>query len=158
MPITESRLRRIEALEEIRLLKARYCDLCDAGYPADELCSLFTEDGVWDGGEMGVYEGKASVHQFFSDMPNVMSMAIHHVTNSAVQVNDSATEADGRWYLLQTATLKTANQAVWLAAKYDDRFVYVDDRWLFARIELRSRFYTSYDEGWAKVPHLLERP
>ena len=49
----ESRLRRIEALEQIRLLKAKYCDLCDDGYPADELASLFTDDGAWDAAEMG---------------------------------------------------------------------------------------------------------
>ena len=62
----EARLRRVEAAEQIRLLKARYCDLCDAGYPADALCSLFTEDGVWDGGEMGVFEGRDALHRFFS--------------------------------------------------------------------------------------------
>ncbi|MEM7077737.1 MAG: nuclear transport factor 2 family protein [Pseudomonadota bacterium] len=80
------RLRRVEAAEQIRLLKARYCDLCDEGYPADELCALFTEDGTWDGGEMGVFEGHAARHKFFTNMPSVMSFAIHHVTNSAVDV------------------------------------------------------------------------
>ena len=89
----ESRLRRVEAAEQIRLLKARYCDLCDQGYPADELCSLFTEDGIWDGGEMGVFEGRDALHRFFSNMPDIMSFAIHHVTNSAVEVNDDATGA-----------------------------------------------------------------
>ena len=46
-------------------MKARYCDLCEAGYPADALCDLFKEDGAWDGGEMGVFEGRdaASVLQ-----------------------------------------------------------------------------------------------
>ncbi len=153
----EHRLRRVEALEEIRLLKARYCDLCDDGYPADELCELFTEDGVWDGGEMGVFEGKEAVHRFFSNMPKVMSMAIHHVTNSAVEVSDDSLTANGRWYLLQTATLAENNQAVWLAAKYDDQLVYRNNRWLFSRVELQSRFYTAYEVGWAKVPHLLEQ-
>ena len=107
MPLSiETRLRRVEALEEIRLLKARYCDLCDAGYPADALRGLFTEDGLWDGGEMGVFEGRDELHRFFSNMPNVMSFAVHHVTNSAVEVNEDATNARGRWYLLQTATVK----------------------------------------------------
>lgn len=153
----ESRLRRVEAAEEIRILKARYCDLCDEGYPADALCSLFTEDGVWDGGEMGVFEGKAAIHRFFTNMPKVMSFAVHHVTNSAVEVNEDATTAGGRWYLLQTATLKEKNQAVWLAAQYDDQLVYNDDQWVFQRVTLRSRFYTSHEAGWANVPHLLQR-
>ena len=91
----ETRLRRVEAAEQIRLLKADYCDLCDADYPADALCELFTEDGVWDGGEMGVFQGRDALHRFFSNMPNVMSFAIHHVTNSAVDVNEDATSARG---------------------------------------------------------------
>lgn len=154
----EARLRRVEAAEQIRLLKARYCDLCDAGYPADELSNLFTEDGVWDGGEMGVFEGRNAVHQFFSNMPKVMSFAIHHVTNSAVDVNEDATSARGRWYLLQTATLKKTNQAVWLAAQYDDHLVYKDDTWLFHRVNLKSRFYTTHEAGWANIPHLMKQP
>lgn len=156
-PDLESRLRRIEALEEVRLLKARYCDLCDAGYPADELCSLFTDDGVWDGGEMGVFRGKVAIHQFFTNMPNVMSMAIHHVTNSAVEISSDAQTAIGRWYLLQTATMANSNEAVWLAATYEDKLVHTAAGWRFQQVDLQSRFYTSYQEGWAKQPNLLER-
>ena len=153
----ESRLQRIEALEQIRLLKARYCDLCDDGYPADELAKLFTADGAWDGGEMGVYEGREAVIKFFNNMPNVMSFAIHHVTNSAIEVSDDACHARGRWYLLQTATVKANNQAVWLAAGYDDDLVCQDGKWLFRRVNLRTRFYTSHEAGWAKLPHLLDQ-
>ena len=153
----ESRLRRIEALERIRLLKAKYCDLCDDGYPADELVGLFTNDGAWDGGEMGVYEGRDAVHGFFTNMPNVMSFAIHHVTNSAIEVSEDANTARGRWYLLQTATVEENNQAVWLAARYDDEFVCEQGSWLFRRVTLRSRFYTTHKDGWADLPHLLER-
>ena len=152
----EARLRRVEAAEEIRLLKARYCDLCDNGYPADELCSLFTVDGVWDGEELGVFEGRQKLHQFFTDMPNVMSLAIHHVTNSAVEVAPDAETARGRWYLLQPATLREGNKAVWLAARYDDQFVQVEGQWKFRKVGIRSRFFTSYEKGWANMPHLFE--
>lgn len=153
----DTRLKRLEAAEQIRILKADYCDLCDAGYPADALSNLFTADGVWDGGEMGVFEGRDAVHRFFTNMPKIMSFAVHHVTNSAVVVSDDATSARGRWYLLQTATLKESNEAVWLAAQYDDQLVYTDGGWAFRRVNLKSRFYTSHEAGWANVPHLLEQ-
>lgn len=152
----EVRLRKVEALEQIRVQKANYCELCDAGYPADALIALFTEDGVWNGGEMGVFEGHAALHKFFTNMPNVMSFAIHHVTNSAIEISEDGMEARGRWYLMQTATLKESNEAVWLAAQYDDELIRVDDAWLFRRVNLKSRFYTTHEAGWAKVPHLLE--
>ena len=151
----EARLRRVEAAEEIRHLKARYCDLCDDGYPAAELCALFTDAGVWDGEEMGVFEGQEDLHRFFSNMPNVMSFAIHHVTNAAIAVAPDAETARGRWYLLQAATLRENNKAIWLGARYDDQFVRVEGKWKFRRVELRSRFYTSYEKGWADLPHLL---
>jgi hypothetical protein len=43
------RVARLEAAEAIRNLKARYCELCDAGYRAEELAELFVEDahGNW---------------------------------------------------------------------------------------------------------------
>jgi hypothetical protein len=106
---------------------------------------------------MGVFEGHEALHRFFTNMPSVMSFAIHHVTNSAVQVSDDASSARGRWYLLQTATVKASDEAVWLAAHYDDEIVATDAGWRFRRVQLRSRFYTSYEAGWAKIPHLLEQ-
>ena len=79
------------------------------------------------------------------------------MTNAAVEVSNDAESATGHWYLLQTATLKQTNKAVWLAARYDDKLVFEDGTWLFKRISLRSQFYTSYEAGWARVPHLLEQ-
>jgi hypothetical protein len=106
---------------------------------------------------MGVYEGRDAVTDFFANMPNVMSFAIHHVTNSAIEVSEDATSARGRWYLLQTATVKANNQAVWLAARYHDDIVCEDGNWLFRRVNLKTRFYTSHEAGWAELPHLLDR-
>ena len=39
----EARVRRLEDIEAIKQLKARYCALCDAGYDADGIAPLFTE-------------------------------------------------------------------------------------------------------------------
>ena len=153
----ETRLRRVEAAEQIRSLKARYCGLCDQGYPADELTELFTEDGAWDGREMGVFEVRDAIHNFFTNMPNVMSFAIQHVTNSSVEVSEDIKSATGRWYLLQTATLKANNEAVWLSARYNDQMIFKDGKWLFQRVNLISQFYTSYEAGWSRIPHLLEQ-
>ena len=52
-PSLESRIQRLEDIEAIKQLKARYCGLCDDGYPADDLAELFTEDAIWDGGALG---------------------------------------------------------------------------------------------------------
>ena len=146
----EQRLIRVESIEAIRTLKARYCDLCDEGYDADALCALFTEDAVWDGGKLGVYEGIEKIHEFFVDMPNIMSFAIHNVTNSAVELSQDGQSAVARWYLIQMATQKEQNLAVWLTGRYVDQLVLENDIWKFKHVSLTARFYSPYDQGWAE--------
>ena len=54
----EQRVDRLESIDAIKRLKALYCMYCDAKYDAEGICSLFVEDGVWDGGSsFGRYEG-----------------------------------------------------------------------------------------------------
>ena len=146
----EQRLIRVESIEAIRTLKARYCDLCDEGYDADALCALFTEDAVWDGGKLGFYEGIEKIHEFFVDMPNVMSFAIHNVTNSAVELSQDGQSAVARWYLIQMATQKEQNLAVWLTGRYVDQLVLENGIWKFKHVSLAARFYSPYDLGWAE--------
>ena len=144
------RITRIESIERIRLLKARYCDLCDDGYDADALCELFTKDAIWDGGKLGYYEGLDNIRQFFVDMPNVMSFAIHNVTNSAVDLSEDGQSAEARWYLIQMATQKDKNKAVWLTGRYVDHLVLDNLDWKFKHVALNARFYSPYDQGWAE--------
>ena len=153
----ESRLARTESIEQIRAMKARYCDLCDEGYDADALCDLFTEDGVWDGGKLGYFEGRKGLHDFFTDMPNIMSFAIHHVTNSAVELSEDGESAEARWYLIQMATLKDENKAVWLTGRYVDQLVLREGQWKFRHTSLVGRFYSPYDSGWAEQNFIEEK-
>jgi ketosteroid isomerase-like protein len=148
----EARIRRLEAAEAIRGLKAHYCDLCDAGYDADALACLFTPDAVWDGGQLGRFEGREAIRGFFANLPRALSLAIHHVTNPVVVVSEDAESAEGRWYLLQAATLTQGHRAVWIAGRYEDRFRRVDGEWRFQRVALHTRFFTPYRSGWAEVP------
>lgn len=148
----ETRIGRLEDVEHIRSLKAHYCDLCDEGYDADALIELFTADAVWDGGELGRFDGRDAIHRFFSNMPRAMSFAIHHITNAAVRIGEDGNTATGRWYLLQAATTTRDSQAVWLAGRYDDELVREQDRWLFRQVKLQPRFLTPFEKGWAEVP------
>lgn len=151
---TALRIERLEAAEQIRRLKTHYCDLCDDGYDAAALAALFTEDAVWDGGQLGVFKGREAVRRFFQRMPQILSFAIHHVTNSTIDVSDDATGARGRWYLLQAATVSQGNRAVWIAGRYDDQFTKVADDWRFKRVAIQTKFFTPYDAGWAELPFL----
>ena len=150
----ERRLRAIEDVEAIKKLKARYCVYCDEGYNAGGIAGLFTEDGVWDGGLFGCYEGRDAIRSFFQEASQMISFALHYVTNSIVEVDGD--QAQGTWYLFQTCTFVEGNQAVWGAGRYTEEYVRVGGEWKFKNLKVVSSFWTPYEEGWVKKPFLQE--
>ena len=89
------RLQVLEDIEAIKKLKARYCAYCDDNYDADGLASLFTEDAIWDGGEiLGRSEGREAIRAFFQGSSRRLTFAIHHVMNPIIDVDgDTGVEA-----------------------------------------------------------------
>ena len=144
----ERRLRVLEDIETIKKLKARYCAYCDNNYDADGIAALFTEDAVWDGGNFGRYEGREAIRTFFRGAPRIFPFAIHQVMNPIIEVEGE--QAKGQWYLFQPATLAEGNQAVWLAARYEEEYVKVESEWKFKRLKVFPSFLTPYDQGWVK--------
>ena len=144
----ERRLRVLEDIEAIKKLKARYCAYCDNNYDADGIAALFTEDAVWDGGKFGRYEGREAIRTFFRGAPRIFPFAIHQVMNPIIEVEGE--QAKGQWYLFQPATLAEGNQAVWLAARYEEEYVKVESEWKFKRLKVFPSFLTPYDQGWVK--------
>ena len=79
----EERVDRLESVEAIRKLKAVYCMYCDAKYDPEGICSLFAEDGVWDGGvSFGRYEGHEQIRNFFKRISSDIVFAAHLVLKS----------------------------------------------------------------------------
>ena len=144
----ERRLRVLEDIEAIKKLKAHYCAYCDNNYDADGIAALFTEDAVWDGGNFGRYEGREAIRTFFRGAPRIFPFAIHQVMNPIIEVEGE--QAKGQWYLFQPATLAEGNQAVWLAARYEEEYVKVGSEWKFKRLKVFPSFLTPYDQGWVK--------
>jgi limonene-1,2-epoxide hydrolase len=148
-----ARLQRIEDIETIKHLKARYCAFCDDNYNVQGIASLFTDDGVWDGGDLGKAEGHAAIIKFFERAPSAFSFAIHHVMNPIIEVDGN--RATGRWYLLQPLirTRRDGEAAMWLVGRYEDEYVRIGREWKFRRLKFITHFLASYEEGWAKVHH-----
>lgn len=162
----EERLRRLEDIEAIRALKARYCDRCDAGYDADGIAELMTDDAVWDGGStFGVFEGREAIREHFRGASQRVSIARHQVMNPMIEVDGD--EATGQWLLFQPCTVAAGDaaadpqadteRAVWLAATYRDRYRRVDGRWLISATVIDVAFFTPYDRGWVDQRYLPGR-
>ena len=151
MASIEERLARLEAIEEIKSLKARYCALCDAEYDPEGLAAMFLPDGVWDGGPFGRHEGREAIRTFFRGISGSIRFAAHLVLNPIIEVQ-SATTATGKWRLIMPCTAKNdagMAEARWLLSAYDETYVLQDGEWLFRTLDLTVNFYAPHLKGWA---------
>lgn len=148
---------RVEELEDLRALqnlKSHYCWLLDTRRTA-EAGALFTEDGVWDGGEMfGCHEGRAAVAAYFAEIQaRGLRFCLHGVLTPFLE-RRTATTAFGRWYLDMPATFAGEDggpdRAIWGAAWYEDDFVKgADGVWQVRAMRLTNHFWTPFEQGWA---------
>ena len=149
------RIQRLEDMEAIQKLKARYCYLADEAYgnPAkwEDLVECFVEDAWLDFGDHGFYKGKAEVRRFFTEVTHsFLSYAAHMVSNPIVEVDGDS--AKGTWYFDCPATDRKSGTALWAQGRYEDTFVRVRGRWMWKSITARFDFISPFDQGWAKTP------
>jgi len=151
----EARIQRLEDIEAIKQLKARYAAFCDDDYDENGIASQFTDDGVWDGGPMGCYNGKKAIREFFSVSDKAVPFAIHHLTNPIIEIDGD--RATGRWYLWQPCTFAAGNQGLWMAGTYQDEYQRIGDHWLFEHVVIKLRLLAPYEAGWSDTP-IIEVP
>lgn len=143
----EKTVRRLADIEDIKQLKARYAGACDEDYNPDLLAPLFAEDAIWDGSILGYAEGRAAIHEFFAASSSLVPFAVHQITTPLIEIDgDTAT---GQWYLWQPMVFQ--GEALWLSAKYNDKYVRQDGQWLYQHLKLDIRMLTPYAEGPAKT-------
>ena len=138
------------AIEDIKNLKATYCNYCDSNYDPKGLSNLFVEDGVWDGGpEFGKHTGKQAIHDFFVSASGSIVFAAHLVMNPIINVNGNS--GNGKWRLLMPCTVNNDDgtpESRWLLSAYTEQYVKVGEKWLFKSLIVDSQFYAAHLDGW----------
>ena len=130
-------MQRLEDIEALRQLKYRYFAAADDNYDADAVAALFTEDGVWDGGDLSRYEGRAAIRESFNSVKFSVQLALHYGTNPIIQVTGD--EAACRWYLwLPKISTDGAHRRIQVGA-YIDRCRRQGEHWLFDWMQLDLR-------------------
>jgi SnoaL-like domain len=148
---TEDLVKRIAALEDIeaiKKLKARYCAVCDNDHNPDEIVKLFAPDGTWEGDGIGVHQGHTAIRALFEGFRARISFSQHNVMNPIIEVDGD--RARGTWYFLGPFTFRKGNRAMWLAARYEEDYVRIDDTWKFQHLRAIGRMAAPYETGWAK--------
>jgi len=144
----ERRLTRIEDIEAIKQLKARYCDICDDDHNPSKITSLFVEDGIWEGGEFGKAQGHEAIRRLFQTFGRLISFSQHMVMNPIIEI--AGNSAKGTWYFLGPFTFRKDNEAKWVAVRYEDDYVKVNGEWQYKHLRANIRMSAAYDKGWAK--------
>ncbi len=153
------RIARLEAVEAIRDLKIRYARACDPYPHGDQIAAMFTEDGVFDCGELfGVHRGRAAIREHFSRGSSVLKWTLHVIGSPLITVARDRRSASGSWYLWQPLTTWEADgsaQARWLCGEYEDTYECDEGgTWRFSSVRLEVGVYATYEDGWdpAQVP------
>lgn len=154
---------RVDAAESalaIQHLKSRYASLVDARFSkgrvvgearlaevADEIASLFTEDGVWDAGPaLGVATGRAEIAERMR--APTLTFGWHFFVKPRIDVRGD--RATARWDILSPCTTKDGKHQ-WMVGFEDDVYRREGGEWLHERMTLTSVFRSPHDEGWPRI-------
>ena len=146
----EERLRRLEDVEEIRALDARYCRLLDDGdWPA--LVALFTPDGVFDG--LRRVAGHADLLAFFAGLAaGGLTAFWHHVSNLEISVTGDRAEVTS--LLWQPCVVDGVAHVA--AGRYRDELVRTGAGWRYRRKQVRFSYWAPLAEGWDRQRFALD--
>jgi hypothetical protein len=144
----ERRLTRLEDIEAIKQLKARYCEICDDDHNPDRITSIFAEDGVWESAEFGTGRGHAEIRKLFQGFQRRIEFSQHNVMNPIIKVEGDRATAE--WYFMGPFRFRDGHQAKWIALQYKDDYVKIDGQWKYKHLRINLRLFASYEEGWAR--------
>lgn len=137
----EARISALEDIEQIRRLKAAYCEACDDDHNGDAVAQLFIPDGVWQRSGDRPHQGRAEIaaQMFGIRDRQFMARSSHMVTNPVIDIDGD--EATGHWkfVMLYTGTDTTFTRII---GHYDDRYTRYEGEWrfrsLFSQVDERG--------------------
>lgn len=144
-------IQELKDIQDIKQLKSRYCHHVDTAN-WDELDKLWTEDALCDYAFFGSYKGREDIMgTFFRGLvANASSFNAHMLHNPVIEVDGD--NALAKWYVTAHTTVQPLNQAVLMLGVYDDQYQRVDGIWKISSTKVEFKYFTPFEEGWAKTP------
>ncbi len=129
----EERIERLEDIEAIRYLQAKYQRLLDTR-AFNELATLFAEDAVcdYDNGKMH-HEGKDEIVKFLCRSMSISMPSTHLIHGGEIDIIDNK-NAVAKWYLEDHLEHERYLLNLHGAAIYEIKYVKVDSFWLIKKI------------------------
>ena len=146
----KTRIKRLEDIEEIKRLEARYVYFVDT-LQINKLPELFADSFTVDFGHLGTFNTKEALLEFLSGARIGNSMMCHQEMTPLIEVQgDTAT---GTWYLFGPFTHVTpqGEMAAWMQGRLDNEYVRVDGKWKYSRRKFTFNLHSPYEDGWVKT-------
>lgn len=150
----EQRVARLEAIEEIKQLKARYAHYLDNGYDPQGIASLFAADGEWVI-EGQAIKGREAIMRHCEKLPRVIPWSLHIMTTSTVTIDADLKHTNCIFYVQSTQTMNIGSEeskAYLILGVFRDKCVKIDGQWLFAEVQADIQQSALWTEGWVKSP------
>ncbi|MGH8679822.1 MAG: nuclear transport factor 2 family protein [Burkholderiales bacterium] len=149
----EERLRRLEDLEAIRALKARYLSCCDRKDPQG-VRACFADGPVHiDYGVVGTFETADALVQVFTEIGcHEHMIEMHHGVNPQIEILE-AQSARGSWNLHYFLINTKERRLTQLAGVYEDEYRKLGGEWKISRTRFvaTSTLSGSYASGGATL-------
>ncbi|MGB8859964.1 MAG: nuclear transport factor 2 family protein [Ilumatobacteraceae bacterium] len=102
---------------------------------AQQWAATWAEDAVWELGKGRRVEGRDNIVALWTSAMNGFAAVVQNVVNGTATLDLEAGSGDGRWYIIEHWQRADDTRGI-LLAYYDDTYVRVDSKWLFAGREL----------------------
>lgn len=137
-----NRLRRLEDVQDIAQLRARYCQALDDGH-WEALADTFTPDGAFVG--LSTARGRKEMLEFFPSLyASTVTAWWHFSSNETVDIDGDT--AHGVTWLLQPCVVEGESQLA--AGRYTDSMVRTTNGWRFQERRVSFFFWSSLEDGW----------
>jgi hypothetical protein len=148
----EKRLARLEEIEAIKGVIARYTDGADKRNDPAIMGPLFHEDAIWEAEGFGQHRGSATIATALAEIARTqITWSIHYMVLPTVTVGQDGQTASCQWYLWELAKVRGPDAVVhdsWFAAKYGSNLVKDAKGWRFTWLKLNPLLNVPVGAPW----------
>jgi len=145
------KLARVHAVRAVENLQAMYGYYFDKGLWS-QAADLFTEDGTWEFGQMGVYQGPESIARGMSVLgPEGLEegqLNNFPMLQAVIHVDENNERAWGRFRSDVMRTVEGRGQ--WGGGLYENEYVNDNGTWKITKQHYWVTYWGDYDKGWMR--------
>ena len=159
-------VQKLKDIEEIKVLKARYSDMCDSNHDWTQIKDLFAPDAKWIGDPTQPWGGEEieKLFQFYqTQMDGVPGVGVlgHNPMAPQITVADDGVHATGKWHMFGAFRMfegraETGSKSFLEQGKYEDEYVKIDEngnldpngKWFISQLSFWDTLCASPQDGW----------